>query len=64
VFERARSAAAACRDCPLYRDATQIVIGEGPVPAKVMLLGEQPGDKEDRAGTHSSVRPAHCWTAR
>src|SRR4051794_11911847 len=47
VFERARAEAATCRDCPLYRDATQVVFGEGPVPAKLMLLGEQPGDKED-----------------
>jgi len=57
AFERARAEAAVCRDCPLYRDATQVVFGEGPVPAKLMLLGEQPGDKEDRAG-HPFVGPA------
>ena len=40
----------ACRRCPLYRDATQAIPGEGPAHAKVMLVGEQPGDKEDLAG--------------
>jgi len=39
-----------CRRCPLYRDATQAVPGEGPGHAAVMLVGEQPGDKEDIAG--------------
>jgi uracil-DNA glycosylase len=45
-----RSAAAGCRGCHLWRGATQTVFGEGPARARVMLLGEQPGDKEDRAG--------------
>ncbi len=49
--------AAACRGCDLWRHATQTVMGEGPVPAKVMLVGEQPGDKEDIAG-HPFVGPA------
>jgi DNA polymerase len=40
----------ACRRCPLYRDATQAVSGEGPADAALMLVGEQPGDKEDVAG--------------
>jgi DNA polymerase len=40
-----------CRRCPLYRDATQAVPGEGPKEATFMLVGEQPGDKEDLAGT-------------
>src|SRR2546423_14234744 len=40
----------ACRRCPLYRDATQAVPGEGRVHARLMLVGEQPGDKEDLAG--------------
>ena len=40
----------ACRRCPLYKNATQAVPGEGPSHAKVMLVGEQPGDKEDLAG--------------
>jgi uracil-DNA glycosylase len=39
-----------CTRCPLYRDATQIVFGEGPANAPIMLVGEQPGDKEDLAG--------------
>ena len=39
-----------CRRCPLYRDATQAVPGEGPSRAEFMLVGEQPGDKEDLAG--------------
>src|SRR5262249_16614994 len=39
-----------CRRCPLYRDATQAVPGEGPKQANLLLVGEQPGDKEDLAG--------------
>jgi len=39
-----------CTRCPLYRDATQAVPGEGPTRAHFMLVGEQPGDKEDIAG--------------
>ncbi len=39
-----------CRRCPLYRDATQVIPGEGPSRAALMLVGEQPGDKEDLAG--------------
>ena len=39
-----------CRRCPLYRDATQAVPGEGPKRSAFMLVGEQPGDKEDLAG--------------
>jgi DNA polymerase len=42
--------AKACENCDLYRDATQTVFGEGPVPAELMLVGEQPGDREDQAG--------------
>jgi uracil-DNA glycosylase family protein len=45
-----REEAAACRACPLWKDATQTVFGEGPQAARVMLVGEQPGDKEDLAG--------------
>jgi uracil-DNA glycosylase len=43
-------AAASCRGCDLYRDATQTVFGEGPEGARVVMVGEQPGDKEDLAG--------------
>src|SRR4051794_22242580 len=39
-----------CRGCELYRDATHGVAGEGPLGAPVMLVGEQPGDQEDRQG--------------
>ena len=45
-----RAAEAACRRCSLYKHATQVVPGEGPSHAKFMLVGEQPGDKEDIAG--------------
>jgi uracil-DNA glycosylase family protein len=45
-----RKAENECRRCPLYRNATQAVPGEGPGHAKVMLVGEQPGDKEDLTG--------------
>jgi uracil-DNA glycosylase len=43
-------AAQGCRGCELYRDATQVVMGEGRRDAPVMLLGEQPGDREDQVG--------------
>ena len=42
--------AAACRRCPLWEPATQTVWGEGPADAKILLIGEQPGDQEDLAG--------------
>lgn len=46
-----------CRGCPLYRHATQAVFGQGPARAKLMLVGEQPGDREDLEG-HPFVGPA------
>ena len=46
-----------CRRCPLWRDATQAVPGEGPAHARLMLVGEQPGDQEDLAG-HPFIGPA------
>ena len=49
--------AASCTLCPLYRNATQTVFGEGPARATIMLVGEQPGDQEDLAG-HPFVGPA------
>jgi len=52
-----REAAARCTACHLYRNATQTVFGEGPEGARVMLIGEQPGDAEDLAG-HPFVGPA------
>jgi uracil-DNA glycosylase len=45
-----REAASGCRGCGLWRDATQTVFGEGPRSASLMLVGEQPGDREDREG--------------
>ena len=45
-----RHQAEACERCDLYRDATQTVFGEGPSEARVVLIGEQPGDQEDIAG--------------
>jgi uracil-DNA glycosylase len=45
-----REAAAGCRACDLYRNATQTVFGEGSGGARLMLVGEQPGDREDVAG--------------
>ena len=56
-LEALREEAAHCRACPLYEDATQTVFGEGPKDATIMLVGEQPGDKEDLAG-HPFVGPA------
>jgi DNA polymerase len=52
-----RAAETACTRCPLYRSATQVVPGEGPRHAQVILVGEQPGDQEDRQG-HPFVGPA------
>jgi uracil-DNA glycosylase len=49
-LEALREEAADCRACPLWKDATQTVFGEGPSHAPIMLVGEQPGDKEDLAG--------------
>jgi uracil-DNA glycosylase len=52
-----RRAAAVCTGCDLYRRATQTVFGEGPRQARFVLIGEQPGDQEDRSG-HPFVGPA------
>jgi uracil-DNA glycosylase len=48
--ESLREAAARCKGCGLYKDATQTVFGAGPSHAKVVFIGEQPGDQEDRQG--------------
>ncbi|MGI5284269.1 UdgX family uracil-DNA binding protein [Nonomuraea polychroma] len=56
-LESLRRAAAGCQGCGLYRNATQTVFGEGPGQATFMLVGEQPGDQEDRQG-HPFVGPA------
>jgi DNA polymerase len=52
-----KRAAKRCRDCPLWKNATQTVFGEGSTGARVMLVGEQPGDQEDLQG-HPFVGPA------
>lgn len=57
TLPKLREAAADCRGCHLWVNATQTVFGEGPRSAEVMLVGEQPGDQEDRAG-HPFVGPA------
>jgi DNA polymerase len=49
-LQQLAAAEAGCARCPLYRDATQAVPGEGPRRAAFMLVGEQPGDKEDITG--------------
>jgi uracil-DNA glycosylase len=49
-LDAVRAEAKHCRACPLWRDATQTVFGQGPDHASLMLVGEQPGDKEDIAG--------------
>lgn len=50
TLEDLRTAVQACRGCELYRDATQGVIGDGDPDAPLVLLGEQPGDREDQQG--------------
>jgi uracil-DNA glycosylase len=52
-----RAAAAGCTACPLHENATQTVFGEGLMRARLMLIGEQPGDREDIEG-HPFVGPA------
>jgi DNA polymerase len=49
-IDRLRRAARSCEGCDLYREATQTVFGEGPEDARLFLVGEQPGDVEDREG--------------
>ncbi|MBO0842556.1 MAG: UdgX family uracil-DNA binding protein [Nocardioides sp.] len=50
TLDELRAAVQACEGCELHREATQGVMGEGRTPAPLMLLGEQPGDQEDRQG--------------
>jgi DNA polymerase len=49
-LDAVRAEAAGCRRCPLWEAATQTVFGEGPADARLMLVGEQPGDQEDLQG--------------
>lgn len=57
TLQQAKDIAEGCTRCDLYRDATHLVFGEGPERADVVLVGEQPGDKEDIAA-HPFVGPA------
>jgi DNA polymerase len=57
ALDALRVAARGCRDCPLWEKATQTVFGEGNPRARILFVGEQPGDQEDRAG-HPFVGPA------
>jgi len=57
TLDSLRAEAASCRACPLWKNATQTVFGEGPLEAEIMFVGEQPGDQEDREG-HPFVGPA------
>ncbi|MFL6279242.1 MAG: UdgX family uracil-DNA binding protein [Vicinamibacterales bacterium] len=57
TLESVADLAAGCKACDLYKRGTQTVFGEGPKRARVMLVGEQPGDAEDLAG-HPFVGPA------
>lgn len=50
TIPRLKAAAESCTGCDLYKRATQTVFGEGPAQARVVMVGEQPGDYEDRAG--------------
>lgn len=56
-LEALRDAAADCKRCPLWKPATQTVFGEGPRNARVLVVGEQPGDAEDLSG-HPFVGPS------
>src|SRR4029078_6929605 len=57
TLKTVREAARGCRACDLYKRGTQTVFGEGPRRARIMMVGEQPGDAEDIAG-HPFVGPA------
>ena len=57
TLKTVREAAGSCRACDLYKRGTQTVFGEGPRRARIILVGEQPGDAEDMAG-HPFVGPA------
>ncbi|MDB6127267.1 MAG: phage polymerase-related protein, partial [Verrucomicrobia bacterium] len=56
-LEKVRALSKRCEACPLYKLGTQTVFGEGPSKARIMMIGEQPGDREDLEG-HPFVGPA------
>jgi uracil-DNA glycosylase len=58
-----RQAASVCKACDLWKTATQTVFGEGSSKSKIMFVGEQPGDQEDRAG-HPFVGPAGRFSTK
>ncbi|EUA34614.1 family 4 uracil-DNA glycosylase [Mycobacterium xenopi 3993] len=58
------AAANVCRGCSLYENASQTVFGHGDSHAQLMLIGEQPGDREDVEACRSWVRPADCLPGR
>jgi DNA polymerase len=57
TLAKLRAASKKCKGCDLYKVGTQTVFGEGPATARVVIVGEQPGDQEDRAG-HPFVGPS------
>lgn len=57
TLDELKQAAAGCRACPLWMTGTQTVFGEGLVTSRLMLVGEKPGDQEDKQG-HPFVGPA------
>jgi DNA polymerase len=50
TLDQVRAQARRCTRCPLYKTGTQTVFGEGPAKARIIMIGEQPGDQEDLAG--------------
>jgi uracil-DNA glycosylase len=59
-IEELKSAAAGCKGCELYADATQTVFGRGAPHAKIVFVGEQPGDVEDQRGLPGPAHIAAC----
>ena len=62
--EDLREAAGGCRGCELWKDATQTVFSTGAAQASMMLVGEQPGDREDRLGEPFVGLRGGCSTTR
>ncbi len=59
-----KRAAGVCQACPLYREATQTVFGQGPADAPLILVGETPGDQEDLQGNPFVGLPGGCSMKR